>query len=63
MKGLYKNCLYKKFKIWSDSKADVTEIVKRIAPNAKPCPCCGKLVDTPYCPICGFKMDEEVDNG
>ena len=55
MKGLYK-----KFKIWRDSKADVTEMIKRMAPNAKPCPCCGKLVDTPYCPICGFKMGEEV---
>lgn len=53
--------LYIRRFIWSDSKADVTEMVKRMAPNAKPCPCCGKLVDTLYCPTCGFKMYEEVD--
>ena len=53
--------LYKKIKNWNDSKKDVTELVKKMAPNAKPCPCCGRLVDTPYCPICGAKVDEEVE--
>lgn len=48
-------------KQWIENQADVTEQIERVFGETKTCPNCGRLVGTPYCPICGTKIEWEVE--